>query len=514
MNSLAPLPVTIIAGDAVENNTPNTSAVVGNTSDDENSSCTSIAGDTITDSEAATDESENEVVARRERRLRPLNQCFQSFDLPAKQISGVRIRDICGVFYANWGFVRASGDAQERGQLMRRQFRKEPAQILIVTDATEEVARFLLDSRSGGDRTEYAVVRGNEPAALLIASRSSTCTGLRSLRYDVHHDHEYFHRERRKMAKSRMLACTVDFRFPIPHIGTIVNVLGVQGHHRTMKMEWPTVFNEFWDRCAAYIRAYNVHFMAGEFSMALTQVVTQLRSRGIQCDCCAWHPWRHAAKEMHGQALGFDSCGIFYISGGRDIAVQVQLDWGIDRILELTAVAEDMSQSDLDVYDGPNTPGQHWACYRSIQCREADHEKDLNQMLLGLLQPSFTEEQLQNIPRMPITNACPYLRIKQKAMSSNVITQRNGALAPGAQVPLCAYTTISGMESQRRRRQRAAKKGGKGFHKGKGKGDKGKGKGKGDAEKGWKGRVGKSAVAAPDAGKGRQTFGDQVGTWY
>ena len=157
------------------------------------------------------------------------------------------------------------------------------------------------------------------------------------------------------MARTRMLACTVEFRQPIPHIGTSVNVLGVHAHHRTMQMGCSTVFHGFWDRLAAWIANYNVHFMAGDFNMALTQVVTQLRRRGIQCDCCAWYPWRHAAMEMHGQSLGFDSCGIFYIGG----QVEVQLDWGIDRIPELTAVAEDMRKSELHEYDGQNTPGQH-----------------------------------------------------------------------------------------------------------------------------------------------------------
>ena len=183
-----------------------------------------------------------------------------------------------------------------------------------MAEAKEDVARLLLEHQGGGDRNEYMVVRGNEPVgALLIAARSSSCNGLRALRYEVHHDHPYLQRGKRMMAKTRMLACTVDFRQPIPHIGTSVNVLGVHGHYRTMKMEWPTVFDEFWDRCAAWIRNYSVHFMAGEFSMALTQVVTQLRRRGIQCDCCAWYPWRHASTEMHRQSLGFDSCGIFYI---------------------------------------------------------------------------------------------------------------------------------------------------------------------------------------------------------
>ena len=134
-----------------------------------------------------------------------------------------------------------------------------------------------------------------------------------------------------------------------------------------------TVFWEFWVRLAAWIYKYDVHFFAGDFNMALCQVVTRLREQNITVDCCAWYPWRHATTEVHEQSLGFDSCGIFYIGG----QVQVKLNWGIDRIPELTAVAEHMRQSELHVYDGVRTPGQHWASYRSSW----KHKKDLNQMV-------------------------------------------------------------------------------------------------------------------------------------
>ena len=44
--------------------------------------------------------------------------------------------------------------------------------------------------------------------------------------------------------------------------------------------------------------------------MSITEVVKQLRSRGILIDCVGWYPWRHAVTELHGQPLGFDSCGM------------------------------------------------------------------------------------------------------------------------------------------------------------------------------------------------------------
>ena len=207
-----------------------------------------------------------------------------------------------------------------------------------------------------------------------------------------------------------MLACTVEYRQNVGHIGTEVNVLAVHGHYRTMKKQWAKPFKEFWDRLAQWIRDHQIHFFAGDFNMSLTQVINQLKERGIKCDCCAWYPWRHARTQVHGQSLGFDSQAIFYVGG----KVQVKLDWGIDSIPEITAVAEDLKQSSLHEYDGQNVPGQHWACYRSYRGNDADHEKDLAQMLQDLLQQSTNQAELDDIPKRPWANYCPYIRIKQK----------------------------------------------------------------------------------------------------
>ena len=106
--------------------------------------------------------------------------------------------------------------------------------------------------------------------------------------------------------------------------------------------------------------------------MAFTEVIKQLRSRGIVSDCCAWYPWRHDTTTVHQQPLGFDSCGIFYIGGN----VEVALPWSLENIDELTAVADDLKSSTLDVYNGQNHPGQHWAAYRTKK-KESDDEKCL-----------------------------------------------------------------------------------------------------------------------------------------
>jgi hypothetical protein len=100
-------------------------------------------------------------------------------------------------------------------------------------------------------------------------------------------------------------------------------------------------------------------------------------------------------SELHGQKLGFDSCGIFYIGG----LVQVSLHWGLNQIDILTAVAEVMQEKHadedshtLDVYQGTNHPGQHWAAYRSRALKEPSDKKNLNERLEDLLSPSTTEK--------------------------------------------------------------------------------------------------------------------------
>ena len=59
--------------------------------------------------------------------------------------------------------------------------------------------------------------------------------------------------------------------------------------------------------------------------------------------------------------------------------VQVKLQWSLEDLDVLTAVADDVSESEdhgLDWY-GPsgNHPGQPWKCYRSMRYDEKDEEK-------------------------------------------------------------------------------------------------------------------------------------------
>ena len=216
----------------------------------------------------------------------------------------------------------------------------------------------------------------------------------------------------------------------------------------------------FWNSLAEKIRTRGVNFVAGDFNMSLTQVPVELRRRGITCDCIAWYPWRHETKRMHNQALGLDSCGIFYIGGN----IKATLNWGVEQLMDLTAVADQMQDSQLDVYSGTNHPGQHWSAYRNRAYKEADADKNLEQRLQDLLTPTTTEEALERIPRRKDIYYCPYLRFKEKRLDRNEWLV-NGGLHNGAHFPLCVFTKNASARSEGRAQARA-----------KGKQDKGKGK--------------------------------------
>jgi hypothetical protein len=170
--------------------------------------------------------------------------------------------------------------------------------------------------------------------------------------------------------------------------------------------------------------------------------------------------------------LGFDSCAIFYIGG----SVQVQLHWNLSHLNILAAVADDLDDdtikqsqtiwmSDRDNYglhkyggSGQDNavPGQPWHCYRSIRYDEKDHEKNLDARLTELLSLSTTQEELDQIPRRPGKQYCPYLRFRQKPL--NVLEWLvDGNVHNGAHFPLCVFTHNASHRSKESHERRCAR---------------------------------------------------------
>ena len=139
---------------------------------------------------------------------------------------------------------------------------------------------------------------------------------------------------------------------------------------------------------------------------------------------------------MHHQPLGFDSCGIFYIGGN----VQVSVCWSLQHIDVLTAVADAMDQKyadaqcePLDVYHGQNTPGHHWARYRSTSCRERKDDKNLGARLEDLLRPSSA--MAEHGPWRQGSNLC----LRQIIFDKKQWLAREG-VPPDAHFPLFVFT--------------------------------------------------------------------------
>ena len=129
---------------------------------------------------------------------------------------------------------------------------------------------------------------------------------------------------------------------------------------------------EWWDKLREYIDKYDVRFLVGDFNMSLTQVVPQLRRRGLKIDTCSWYPWLHMEQECGGSCLGMDSCAIFYIGGD----VECEMQWNFNRIRNIRKAAvhpcrgPQSRPNRLDAYSGDNKPGMLWNRYKSMK-----HEK-------------------------------------------------------------------------------------------------------------------------------------------
>ena len=206
-----------------------------------------------------------------------------------------------GLFFGNWGARATLGNKalkKLRAEVSDRQICSCPAQVIILAEASAAVEDLLKQPNTEGDPNqeglakrgtcEHYVVRTDEESGVLIGARTDTAVAVECLYSEVNNDQRYQENRKWKMTRSRMLVARVEFKQSIGHIGKDVVVCGVHGHYRTMKLEWPIPWNNFWDRLAQLIQTHNIQFVAGDFNMSLTETPKLLRSRGITCECVAW----------------------------------------------------------------------------------------------------------------------------------------------------------------------------------------------------------------------------------
>ena len=208
---------------------------------------------------------------------------------------------------------------------------------------------------------------------------------------------------------------------------------------------------------------------------------------------------------------------IFYIGG----SVSVDLYWSLSEIPFLVAVDEEdpgecglyqRKPRVLQCYQGENFPGQPWGSFRTLGIKKTSEDKNLNDRLIALLQPSTTQAQLDQLQanRPQSRHYCAYLRTKEKRMDPKEWLQSNGLVPNGAHFPLFVITKNAGArseESDTRRREKYMNRN-KGKDKGKGKG-RGKGKDRRQDETAVAERQGKdqTAVAEREGKAGREGKG-------
>ena len=438
----------------------------------------------------------------RDMRYGPQNQ-VQGED-PRTHKRSARFNDVnevgnFGLFFGNWGMrgtVASSNDQKRQRAIHDRQILKCPGQVIILCEASDEVAKMLAKapdeaSEEPQSRTDdwqaseqldkrvthqHFVLRGSEESAVLIAARTDVCLGMQLLDWEVHEDHDYpGQRGKNCTARTKTMVAQIDFKQNIGHLGTRIVFLGLHGHFKTMNRTWEHVLDHMWDELARRIKTYDVKFVAGDFNMSFTDVVKQMRMRGVVCDCVAWYPWVHETDCTNDQPLGFDSCGIFYVGG----VVKVNLLWNMQHLDILTAVAGELNfkvdaandkiadvakKMVLDTYSGQNTPGQPWGCYKDAKVpkkkdakKAADKKRNLRQRLVDLLTSSSTDAELSAIPKREGTNYVPHMRLKQKKMNrKDWMVGRN--LHNGAHFPLCVFTNAACARSEEALQRRTRKK--------------------------------------------------------
>ena len=366
------------------------------------------------------------------------------------------------IIFGNWGtpaqMQNLRGAKGLLHQNINRQISKCPCIVVTLAEATATVASDLqhgyydaleLEPNELDDRPSYEHFvhrsRGDneDDTGVLIACRTDNTLGLDLLWDEVHLDRMYKERGHTKPAVTKTMVCEVLFKQNVGHLGTKIPICVSHMNNHTAKGEWPEVKAEYFTKMAAYISRFGIKFLAGDFNMAMLEVVEALRSRGIRIDCAAWYPWYHrtVAPPAEGGPLGIDSCAIFYIGG--DASVKVH--WGLSEIDRLeAAVAEGADGTVLDVYEGTAWPGQPWKCY-------TPKGRTLRQHLESFLRPSITQEELTRIER--VNCYCPYLRIKQKNMAIEYWLYQ-GRRHNGAHYPLVVQTDNARARSEHKENER------------------------------------------------------------
>ena len=288
-----------------------------------------------------------------------------------------------GVLCGNWGNKWSDKNLNDH---MKFDLKSSPCTLIILQEAPRELLEHLRqpgvegviderldDTRGGGEnwlvrpQHEFIGIRGpEEDPSVLIAARKSLVQAVCLRLFRFREDGTYKAKKKtgdgaRKMARSRILivSCRMRFfRFPLEEdtLEEELVVVSVHLHHMTAKKEvqnGAVSLVKFWDELAAYIVEFRGRILAGDFNMALWQVIPELRMRGLQVNVAAWYPF----KAPYETTTRIDSTAIFIV-GPVD---------GIRKIFDASALGISPAQPSATDFRGGGDMPEAWRLKEKVE---------------------------------------------------------------------------------------------------------------------------------------------------
>ena len=101
-----------------------------------------------------------------------------------------------------------------------------------------------------------------------MAACKNNCNGIEILCYEPWIDGYFRHMRRDKVATTKIMVCTFDWKQNNGYLGNKITVMGVHSHHHTMNMKLSnTEQQEWWDKLREYIDKYDVRLLVGDLNM-------------------------------------------------------------------------------------------------------------------------------------------------------------------------------------------------------------------------------------------------------
>ena len=211
------------------------------------------------------------------------------------------------------------------------QMYKSPANIIVTCDCDRATFEVLSGQRDASESTTavadgsfqnrtsytYLRLRGGEDCSLLIGMRDRSGGAIDCLNFT-----RYWHKKERTKANntwvnrySTAMVAHIQLGERLEHLGDDFNVMAVHMHNKLANREFGIQkLNEFYDWFAEYVTRYQVRVCMGDVNMAMFQIVTERRSRGLTGDVAAWTPYKTPSGKPRADSMAImflNSLGIY-----------------------------------------------------------------------------------------------------------------------------------------------------------------------------------------------------------